>query len=492
MCLSSLDCVTKPRTSRKRISTVFIIIIAIVISLSVISYSNTNRYVHLFAKSAIKPALLAEISTFFSYSELTNLAHYIAFGPNISTISASTTFPIPIESESPKILHYIRWHAQEMKCIRDISCYNQRRHKIRIMIWKCPRHMSSACNGVGDRFRGIVSSLVIAMLSKQVFLLSWPVYPYPFLTAVAPGAIDWRVPDHIEERSWDWGVVIDAGYPHLAWVKCPPNLRCKNGRSLTNPPKSESNTIMTKLNVTDKSTFDILNMVGNYIIQSRGGFSRLMVDDAHWMQAFGKPEHSKRKHNSFYTRRVLLRMLFRPSPITERILRHFVNAMATKDGYLAIHARTGVDVGEVKLGRFKNFHESLGTMMAEHLLRCVQRRDSEPKYIYFSSDSVILKRAFREVCRKNNIEVMYSDLPAIHIGKRSSDTNRESRYESVKTWFAFLNIFVDLFGLANGTDILSNRSQFSDKARLISNTSNISLFSFGLNKTICSDPIDIG
>lgn len=490
--MSSINCVTKLLTTRQQIQTFFIVIITLVFSISVISYTHTNRYVHFFTKSAIKCALLAEVSSIFSYSELTTLAQYIAFGPNISEINTSNTFPVSIENESAKILRYIRWHAHEMECIRNISCYNQRKHKIRIMIWKCPRQMSSACNGVGDRFRGIVSSLVIAMLSKQVFLLSWPVYPYPFLTAVAPGAIDWRVPDHIEQYSWSWGVIIDAGYPHLAWVKCPPNTRCLNGSNLTIPTKSESKTIMTKLDVTKTSTFDILNKVGSYIIQSRGGFSRLMVDGPHWIHDFGKSEDSNRKHNSFYTRRVLLRMLFRPSRITERILRHFLDVKATKHGYLAIHARTGVDVGEAKLGRFKNFHRSQGTMMAEQLLHCVQRRDPEPRYIYFSSDSVALKTAFREACRKHSIQVMYSDLPAVHIGKRSSDTNRESRYESVKTWFSFLNIFVDLFGLANGTDILSNGSQFSDKARLMSNSSFISLFNFGLNKTICSDPMDIG
>lgn len=465
-------------------------------SFSVISYTHRNRYVQFFAKSAVKPGLLAELSSFFSFYELTTLANYMAFGPNVSEIAASNTFPVSIENESPKILKYIRWHANEMKCIRSATCYNQRRHKIRIMIWKCPRHMSSACNGVGDRFRGMVSSLLIAMLSRQVFLLSWPVYPYPFITAVAPGAIDWRVPDHVEQDSAGWGIIIDAGYPYLAWVKCPPNIQCFN-RSNSTVPRSQVRWIKNKLNVTKKSTFDTLNKVGKYVIESRGGFSRHMVGNEHWLLQFGgiseqhfKTESYRRRHN-FYTHRTLLRMLFRPSPITWKILRHFVDDNATKNGYLAIHARTGVDVGEVRLGRFKNFHESQNTMMAQQLLHCVQRYYNEPKHIYFSSDSVALKRAFHEACRKHNIQVMYSDLPAIHIGKRSSDTNREHRYESVKTWFAFLNIFVDLFGLTNGTDILSNGSQFSDKARIMSNTSVLSLFKFGLNKTICNDPMDI-
>lgn len=442
------------------------------------------------SKPSNGPFLLQSIFERLSYPEIKHIARYLAFGPDISDIGPINTFPASIENAPKKLLQYIHWHAVQMECIRNELCYRKNKDKFQIMVWKCPKFMSYSCSGGGDRFRGMVSSLIIAMLAKQVFLLSWPEFPYPFITAVSPGAVDWRVPPHVELDLRKWGILKESKFPELVWQKCPPQFLCLNKNHSLAPVKPASiNTIniIRSLRLNQDAAYDDLNRVRKLVIMTTGTYGDILCKSARWKETYGPYNRTIVKNLSFYVRRILFRVLLKPSPITQAVIQSSISSNARKEGYLSIHARTGIDVGE-NIARFRNFRRSQSQLMARNILQCVLENGPRPKYVFFSSDSVALKRKFREASSMYNIQVLYSELPALHMARYV----RLPRIDTVATWFSFINIFVDFFALANGTDILSNYSQFSRQARIMSRTSVFRFFSDFLNKTICNEATNIG
>lgn len=459
---------------------------------------SSIKHHHFMPKPSINtPLLLHALFDMFSYTDLKRIAHYLALGPAISDIRPTNTFPVSIVADAPReILEYIQWHADQMTCIRDEECYRRSKDKVQIMVWKCPKFKSYSCSGGGDRFRGMVSSLIIAMLAKHVFLLSWPAHPYPFITAVAPGAIDWRVPPHVERDSHKWGVLKETKFPVLDWHRCPPKFFCVNKTSLMSPTTLKGmnkNNVLRRLRITIDDAYDDLNRVGRLIITTTGTYGNILCTTSRWAQKYGSYNNNNNnrttiKNISFYVRRILFRVLFKPSPITQALMHNFIGSNAGKQGYLSVHARTGIDVHE-NIARFKHFRKSHSHLMARNILQCVVDHGLTPKYIYFSSDSIALKTEFRQVAASTyNIQVVHSDLPAFHIARYV----KLPYTDTVAKWFAFINIFVDFFALVNGTDILSNYSQFSGQARIMSTSCVFRFFSDFLNKTVCNEVTNIG
>lgn len=449
----------------------------------VITYLQLNR------QPSDSPFFLQNILRTLSYSELKKIAHYFAFGPDVSKIHPANTFPVGIENAPQKLLQYIHWHRVQMECIRNEFCYRQTKDKFQIIVWKCPKYTRrSSCSGTGDRFRGIISSLVIAMLAQHVFLLSWPDKPYPFISVVSPGAIDWRVPPHIDVESQEWGVLKESKYPNLVWLKCPPKLSCHDKNNSMGSAKSPSGNAIKSVRVTQDAAYKELNRVRKLVIVTTGTYGDTLCQSAKWKDQYGPYNKTIVKNLSFHVRRILFRALFKPSPLTEAIIRYFIGPNAARAGYFSIHARTGIDLGEKNL-RFDKFAKSPSQVMANDILQCALERGPRPRYIFFSSDSSALKRDFREISSKYNIQVLSSYLPAVHIARYSTAGN--APYDSIETWFSFINIFADFFALANATEILSNYSQFSGQARIMSRTALFRFFSYALNKTICNEAKNI-
>lgn len=424
-----------------------------------------------------------------TYSELKGIANYLAFGPDISKIHPANTFPVGIDYGPQKLLQYFHWHRKQMECIRNQLCYKKNKNKFQIMVWKCPpRTKRSSCSGTGDRFRGIISSLVFAMIAKHVFLLSWPGTPYPFLTVVSPGAIDWRVPTHIDIESQEWGVLKESKYPELVWLKCPPGFSCPANVNSMGLAKSPSANVVKNVRANNVAAYKELNRVRKLVIMSTGTYGDILCQTAMWKNKYGPYNETIVKNLSFHVRRFLFRALFKPSPVTQAIIRNFIGPTATREGYLSIHARTGVDLGEKSL-RFDKFDKSPSQVMANDILQCALQCERRPRFIYFSSDSTALKKDIREISSRYNIAVFSSDLPAVHIARYPTTGNFP--LESMETWFSFINIFVDFFALANGTEILSNYSQFSGQARIMSRTALFRFFTYAMNKTICNDVTNV-
>lgn len=57
-----------------------------------------------------------------SASSVPDFTNYILHGPNLSEIGPLFTYATSINDTTPRLLHYLTWHAKQMNCIRNSSC----------------------------------------------------------------------------------------------------------------------------------------------------------------------------------------------------------------------------------------------------------------------------------------------------------------------------------------------------------------------------------
>lgn len=396
----------------------------------------------------------------------------VVIQPDISEIGPSFTYPTPINHAPPKMLRYFKWHQVQMECIRNAACYRSKRSTFRIMLWRCPMQRTSQCSGVGDRFRGIISSLVIAMLTNHVFLLQWPDHPYPFLTAVWPAAIDWRVPNHVARHTGNWPILIDSHYPSVrlfrrSFGELNKNNTPRAGQSSGMSGTHFSGNVELKMRMDDSRTYKMIKNVKRLIIFSRGTYSIRLIKRPEWSYGFyDNARHSKNQNLPIH--RFLLRALFKPSRATEGLIRSTISENASQHGYVSLHARTGKDVRETFFSRFRRLNRLSATQLAQRFMYCLGQAGVERKYVFVASDSNQFKKAFGFLSQYQNMTVMYTNMPAVHIGKRWVDNKRDAQKNNI-SFQGFMNIFVDFFALSNGTSIISNRSEFSRLANIVSN-----------------------
>lgn len=412
-------------------------------------------------------------SSSWTDQEYNSVVQYLKNGPNISEISPEHTYPVSLmETVPPVFLKYIEWHAKYMQCVRKLSCFEKEKSKMKLLVWRCPRNLQQ-CQGSGDRMRGIVTILALAVLTKRVFLLMWPDNPFPFLHAVAPAALDWRVPVHVAEEAerGHWGVADDARYPTMTWLKCPMSYSCED--DLMNVSSKTTRVIRRKMRMDTTYFLQVLLRVGSFVIQSRATYSSKLFSDIYWHRAFADDRFRSPPTHSFHINRILLRTLFKPSPITQKFLDEFIPLQPRNVGYASIHARTGHDVGETRIDRFKWIKTLTDEELAGKFVTCARVMiKSRYRYVFIASDSFRLKKTFVKVGRKEGLRVMYTNFKATHVGMRKSSKvihNVDHLLES-DIWKTFVNVFVEFFAVANGTIVISNRSEFSRMANMLSNS----------------------
>lgn len=86
---------------------------------------------------------------------------------------------------SEKIAHCPAW-LNEYKTFHDQNKYNP---DAKYLIFSCEQLW---CGGIGDRVRGMILLLRIAILSKRVFLARWE-QPWPLENFLKPAEVDWRI-----------------------------------------------------------------------------------------------------------------------------------------------------------------------------------------------------------------------------------------------------------------------------------------------------------
>lgn len=428
-----------------------------------------RRKQHPTIKSKKKPV---KIST-WSNQEYNAVMQYLRDGPSLSELGPENTYPVSLmETAPPVFLKYIEWHAKQMQCVRKWSCFAKEKSKIKLLVWRCPSNLQQ-CQGSGDRMRGIVTILALAALTKRVFLLMWPDNPFPFLHAVAPAAIDWRVPAHVIEETerGQWGVADDARYPKMTWLKCPMSYSCED--NFMNGSSKTTRVLLRKMRIGTKYFLQVLLRVGSFVIQSRGTYSSKLFSDIYWHRVFDDDRFRSPPTHSFVINRILLRTLFKPSPITQKFLHEFIPLQPRNVGYVSIHARTGHDVGETRINRFKWIKTLSDEEHAANFAACARAMiKSRYRYVFFASDSFRLKKAFVKVGRKQGLRVMYTNFKATHVGMRKASyaAHNVDHLLGSDIWKTFVNVFVEFFAVANGTIVISNRSEFSRMANMLSNS----------------------
>lgn len=395
---------------------------------------------------------------------------YLRYGISESSIGIKFTYPSALRNPPQFINEYVKWHAEQMKCIRSYACYIRNKTSLKIMLWECPTRQRVACRGIGDRFRGMITVLTIAMMTGNVFLLQWPRKPFPFSHAVSPGAIDWRVPPHVENDKCNWAVAENLRTRSIRWLNCPPPNVCGTSNNKTGLKKKTGNWRIMFMD--NNNTYAMLSQVniGNVRISSVTNYSNLLFNRDEWKR-FTKDGNDGHFNSSyvFNNERLLLRCLIRPSPIVERIIQFYVPNRALQNGYVAVHARTGLETGETSDFRFRAMKEMAIRDIAKRFMACV---DIKPGgYIMFASDSTPLKAAFAQVAGAHDMRTIFSTIKGSHVGLNKVENEHNNDVsELVETykWKKFLNVFVEFFVIANGTEMISNKSEFSRLAHLLS------------------------
>lgn len=424
-----------------------------------------------------------------SKQEIIDVNTYLTNGPELATIGPNFTFPVPLNNSPAGFLSYLSWHARQMNCLRNETCYKRRKARIKIILWHCPNDLVGACQGIGDRMRGIVTTLALAMMTKRVFLLLWPDNPFPFSYAVSPSALDWRVPKHIEEDRAKWGKAEDQRYPFIRWIKCPLSYTCIHDfetRTASRPKRA----LPFVINITSPQLLSNLSQIGNFMIHSTGTYSMKFFSRQEWKREFPDHQFQSPPVHGFFLNRLLIRALFKPSPVVKHIISGLIPKHALEPGYFAVHIRTGVDTREYWLKRFRPLNNISLHVLSDRIINCcVQVGLRNHPYVFFASDSVALKIAFAHTAQKRNISVMYSTIAAQHTAYRSHDkliSNINNGFTHFLTnpedeWLGFINIFVEFFGLANATSKLSTASEFSRMAHLLSDAKTVKHFNYSLN-----------
>lgn len=419
-----------------------------------------------------------------STASVPDFTNYILRGPNVSEIGPSFTYPTNINDAPPRLLHYLMWHEKQMKCIRNYSCYEHKKSTMKIVVWKCPLGRTSPCAGMGDRFRGIVSSLVLSMITGHVFLLDWPHKPYPFYHAVSPAAIDWRVPDFVLRDCEDWGILSLVSYPSLEWRKCPSHYHCtsQNLFQFSDLQESQKKRIQYFMNASDTRTYSTLKNIQHFVVLSRSTYSHMLIKRPEWTEKYGESRFL-RTNVDLYLHRIFLRILFKPSPITQTVIEYVHRTTELREGYWSIHARTGQDVSENNLKRFHNMSTIDDQFaLANRFMKCLLQLNEQSVHvngthgfpIFFASDSIALKTALCEVAKDYGVQIIFVNSPAMHVG--SKFMRRAKRWGTIgslpingPSWLSFINTYVEFFLLANGSVSLSNQSEFSRLAFVLSN-----------------------
>lgn len=425
----------------------------------------------------------------FLKKQIVEHVRYFNNGPDISKIGLNSTYPTSLHDAPSVFIKYLNWHAIQMRCLRSPDCYREKKYKIKITLWKCPSDSPLRCSGTGDRMRGIITSLALAMMSQRVFLLEWPDNPYPFIHAVSPAALDWRLPQHMRNDTLLWGIAMDKQYPVMEWLQCPESYECSHWKF--EPSIKEFSTIVPRvMDLKEDHTFVYLRRIGNYIINSVGTYSFNLYRRPEWSTRFSDDAFRAPTTSVLEMDRYLLRALFCPSPFIQSILHSFILPDAIQHGYVALHARTGEDVGESDRTRFKKIHDVSYINVAENLFKCARQQGlKEHQFVYFASDSIGLKSEFNNMAGKYHINVMMSKLPAIHVAHDGEESNHLSTADHLlrnKNWLSFINVFVEFFAVSNGTSIISNRSEFSRLAHILSNGDNLQILNPSFSQDQCS------
>lgn len=401
---------------------------------------------------SIIPIICIDLLIWWSVQQIVTRIYVLIDGSSFIKKGHRQFLDIGQQKLPPTIQEYVDWHARMYSCLSYKNCSEEPK----ILIWRCPFDLSNKCSGLGDRFRGIQFSVLLAILTKRVFFIEWPGEPYPFTDVVQPSVINWKVPRGINYKNW--GVVAHYRWPDLNWLSCPSEIKCSSFSTFqskafgvvtdaTNMEKADLMGIFSEipnLSIYTTATGDSTNKLfnNNYLVESK---QDIIPSTVGIMNLY----------------KVLLKILFRPSSGVWQKMKGYGLLRGIYSHYMAIHLRTGTDIGEQKLPRFRSFPNE--ELLVKQLFECLDKfSDSESLHlpIFLASDSATFKKKFMKEGRKRSIPVISNFISPIHISK----LGKRERAPGAESWKKFINLYVEFFGIANAVRIIGNRSGFSKMA----------------------------
>lgn len=352
----------------------------------------------------------------------------------------------PLHDDAPRSLRkYATWHAQARLCLCDPGCNTP----VRVLVWRCAE--GTGCAGIGDRIRGINVLFLLAMGSERVLFIDLPQgihSPFSLTAALRPAAIDWTLPA--------CNTLNDV--PHLNW---------HNLESATNAPLPDG----SRFNIVKDDLFTRLRHYPQVAIGVNSG-----------IQTFG--DLLRRYNNAgrfldlhsdvlpvMHALRAFALTLFTPSNAVQSRLRGVLPPQFAL-GFVGVHARTGEDVNEKNNRRFRHLRNT--TLVAAALLRCAQLADARrTQRVFLASDAHSVKREFVRLARRHHVQVALVPAKAIHLMAPAPTDHYNDRDLRNTICDDYLNVFVDLVGLASADAVVMTGSGFARAAYFLGNASDL-------------------
>lgn len=434
-----------------------------------------------------------------------------------------------------------------------------------VLVWKCP-HQNRTCAGLGDRVRGIQVTLLIAIAARRLFFIAMPDDPFPFAEVISPHSVNWTIPSGLNvpdlpaddinsnnnrSSANNTGTNITTTTsttistadelkmtPNLTWQyldwffcrrqrvgKARKRRKCRHGRKLPHD-QALPHVSLAHADI-DAYEDDIPQRLHPFPFLSvscrlPGIVIMHLLRNAPF--ASRVPDLQERHISTSQLLQLLIRLLFQPARQVEQIITQtlpasFWNNTGDDDdadndddgdsvdssaGYIAIHARTGQDVGEKDDRRFRYFNSHFNETVLQ-LLQCALRIDqgTQRNRIFLATDSILFKSTFAHLAQNlppilpssaslsavstarteaatstgtitsvdtatttlRSVDVRYIDQRAYHFGIRTAKGIWKNRFDNMsEQYVAFLNVFADLYMLGSAHTIITTGSGFARTA----------------------------
>lgn len=419
-----------------------------------------------------------------------------------SAVLQNTTFPPPLPLGLPESLaRYVVWHARARACFlsdgQDGGCEEVVRGSDGahngmpgLLIWRCKSRQM--CAGIGDRLRGIDSLFLMAVFTKRLFLIDVRQGVndrLPLTLAIVPALLDWTLPPALEpaslphSHSLDWhNVHSPHALPALSAGAFDPyeddaraafggrrivSVACNVGRNIFSAIRA------TRYSQNGTNTLDSLTTIRNPDLNPS------VLSDLGLAHAFAQ-------------------ILYRPSdavaPAIQRILNKVarVSAGSRTLPFVAVHVRTGEQMGESHVSRFSKMRDT--ERVSRALVSCVRksvqvcsagkkgrdcvRRNGTPgtrplaRGIFITGDDPGVKNKVAEIARDAGFDRVFIAGSATHVGLPSDKLpNNLAHPDVLNACENLLDVFVDLVVMSHAQAIVSTGSGFARAAYVWGNAS---------------------
>eukprot|EP00172_Hildenbrandia_rubra_P000726 Plantae.Rhodophyta-Hildenbrandia_rubra.ctg14.p1 GENE.Plantae.Rhodophyta-Hildenbrandia_rubra.ctg14~~Plantae.Rhodophyta-Hildenbrandia_rubra.ctg14.p1 ORF type:complete len:458 (-),score=48.16 Plantae.Rhodophyta-Hildenbrandia_rubra.ctg14:1283-2656(-) len=358
-----------------------------------------------------------------------------------NTEQDSLTKQEPLAEQEP-LTHY--------RLIDDYTKWHRKnRHSGKKLVWRCPQRF---CGGLGDRIRSLVLTYFVAVVNERVFLIDWN-DPVPLSDLLVPNLIDWRFDPQKDSPPWD------------------------------SPPNPVKPLVPRAINYANP---DLILSLPNHtlIVAERVAANFPRVLNASNSRFYNLLKESRIPLHTFDINRAVLRALFKPSSALSKRKNNLRSALRIQRPYLAIHARVGVGVGEMKkyAGRFSQFANNLD-IVAYRLVKVVVDRKKLENItgscsVFLATDTPALRPLFEKEIRRQDKSLKL--IGGNWVPHHYIESNRVGRSEINAHHKAFWDMVLDLTMLGEAQSFVHLRSGFSDAALWLGNAKSSVLVKWGL------------